>query len=213
MKKLKVKSTQFKVSSRNSLRNKECGFTIIELLVVLVVVLTIGGVIGSIFFVSLRSSRKSNQIATVRQNGNAAITQLARKIRYAEKFVGVRNGAAPFTTTNVCFVPGSSSPPVTEFDSLQVSDTDAAGVEVPTTIFCPKNTTGNQAISIDATPITDTNISKVRDCVISCVQPPNGVTTIKISFDMVDSQDVDVFENDVKPIRFETSVTMRNKQQ
>lgn len=61
----------------------EQGFSLIELLIVMVVFVILGSVLGSIIMTHIRSVEKTNSLTTVRQNGNYAIAQMSKDIRNA----------------------------------------------------------------------------------------------------------------------------------
>ncbi len=91
------------------------GFTLIELLVVILVIFSVGVLISSVLFSALRGANKTNTIDTVRRNGNSAITQMSRMIRYSQSFNGVSTDGVSYTTCDgrpIVSVPlAISSPP------------------------------------------------------------------------------------------------------
>src|SRR3989344_583306 len=102
---LRIRNKKFSIRSiiRNSLFiiRKSEGFTLIELLVVILVIFSVGILIASILVSALRGSNKTNTIDLVRRNGNSAITQMSRTIRYAQSFDGVSiDGTADSYTTS-----------------------------------------------------------------------------------------------------------------
>jgi len=204
--------TKFQISSKMS--KNQLGFTIIELLVVMIILLSVGGLVGSIFFISLRSTNKSNLTAAVRQNGNAAITQIARQIRYAEKLEGLGNVDDATLLPSNCN-DGIVDPP--KFNILKVSNTNPLNDTTEYTTFACVDTDGDSlgdVLTINNEQITDRTKTKISDCSFSCINK-QGVTTINVKFNMGDingGTDTGINENVVKPIKFSTSVTMRNTQ-
>ena len=74
------------------------GFTLIELLVVILIIFSVGILIVSILFSALRGANKTNTIDLVRRNGNSAITQMSKMIRYSQSFDGVSIDGSTYTT-------------------------------------------------------------------------------------------------------------------
>lgn len=193
------------------------GFTIIELLIVMLILVIVGGLMTSIFVVSLRSTNKSNNLATVRQNGNGAIEQMSRKLRYATKIVGLGN-TLPVTTLDSN--PGLCSDGSVDLDPSQYYkmisfETENPDPNIDTPIlntFSCNDSDGT--IDIDTDAITDKLHTSVQNCSFSCIQQPSG-STVNIYFKMSDKNggtSTEINENVVTPITFSTSVTLRNTQ-
>lgn len=216
-----MKTSNFKFQISNEKKKNEAGFTILELLIVILVLATVGGLVVSIFFISLRSTNKSNKTALVRQNGNAAITKIARQIRYAETLVGVGPDTSSLNTDPNCSN-GANSP--SSFPVLRVSNTNPADdTKIFTTFSCvdspsdPDSTVDSIAVtdSTGTTYVTDRDKTNVLTCGFSCIKKSTGVTTVNIRYTMSDENsttNADINENLVNPITFSTSVTMRNTQ-
>src|SRR3989344_4544421 len=78
---------------------KNKGFTLIEILVVMAVLIFIGLIIGSIVMSVLRGTNKTNTLTQVRQNGSYAISQISKTLRNAKSFEGVKiNEGNNYTT-------------------------------------------------------------------------------------------------------------------
>lgn len=82
-----------------NMENKRCanGFTLIELLVVIVVLSFVGAIVVAILVSTLRGSQKTNVITEVRQNGNYAISIMARMIRNSQKINSCSGGRIDIT--------------------------------------------------------------------------------------------------------------------
>ena len=76
------------VNMKKYLSSKK-GFTLVEVLVVMVIVLVVGSIIIGVLFAAARKSNKASSLDVVKRNGNYAIEQMAKTIRYAAKFDGV----------------------------------------------------------------------------------------------------------------------------
>src|SRR5258708_36223321 len=61
-------------------------FTLIELLAVIAIFVLIRSIIVSILFIGLRGARKSDLLDQIRQNGNVAMSQITRNIRFARSY-------------------------------------------------------------------------------------------------------------------------------
>jgi prepilin-type N-terminal cleavage/methylation domain-containing protein len=73
------------------MKNKkpQAGYTLIELLTVMVILVTVGMIITSILVSTLRSGDKSSTTNYIRQSCNYAIAQMSKMIAYAKSFNGV----------------------------------------------------------------------------------------------------------------------------
>jgi prepilin-type N-terminal cleavage/methylation domain-containing protein len=64
-------------------RAMQKGFTLFEVLTVMLLISTVGMTIVSIFIVSLRGTSKAAALTLIRQEGNFAISQMSKSIRFA----------------------------------------------------------------------------------------------------------------------------------
>src|SRR5471030_3143176 len=123
-------------SFMKNINNK--GYTLIELLAVIIVMVTVGGIITSILVSALRGENKTNATTQVRQNGDSAISQMYKSIAYAKSFDGI-------STDNVNFdincVPGNPPAPTptptpTAYKYIKITSFDGG----QTTFACENNT-------------------------------------------------------------------------
>lgn len=196
--------------SLSSINSKlESGFTLIEMLVVIFVLSTIGVLVGAIITSALRGTNKTNTITTVRQNGFYTIAQMTKMIQNARKL------------DSPSCVPPPSPAPVPSYQAITITSADGG----QTTFACcsPGDSLGNGTISsgsgaIDLTtacgtlkrPLLDTNSTKLDSCTFTCTQanaadPP----IIGISFTLSQKSTTSFFEQSAS-IPFQTSVVMRN---
>lgn len=167
-------------------KNNQSGFTFIELLVVVVVLISTGMVIGAILFSSLRGASKASILITARQNGDYAISQMTKTIRNAKSFGGVEN-----------ITDCSSQDVSTHFNSVKITNPDNS----ETVYSCD---------SLDS--FFDTNLVKTTEnsCYFTCSQnSPSDSPTIGINFTLAQKTDNATVENTVS-IPFSTSVQIRN---
>lgn len=172
------------------------GYTLIELLIVMVVLVTVGVIVAGIIVSSLRGTNKATTIETVRKNGNYAILQISRMIEFAQSFGGVSLNGSSYST--LC--PSQNSP---SYKYLKIISFDNGQ-----TIFsCSSNTISSGSASLINTALVTAPTST---CYFTCLrsgiyEPP----TIGIDFTLSQQGSSNLFENKYI-IPFETTVQMRN---
>ena len=207
---------------RKRILNFQSGYTLIELLAVITIVVVVGVIVTGILISSLRGGSKSNVLDNVRQNGNDAITQMSKMIIYAQSFNGMSdgtvdsNGNRVYITncTQIISPSPSSSPTPTptpkEYHYIKITSFDG-GI----TVFgcngsndIPSNTiASNGASMIDTT--LETGV-KVSSCSFTCSQDGYGFPpTIGINFTLSQNT-TSSFAEKQAIIPFQTSVTIRN---
>ncbi len=170
------------------LQRNLAGFTLIEVLVVMGVFVTVSGIILSILFVSLRGSRKSDLIVSVRQNGDVAMSQMVRMIRYAKSLDS----------------PTSCVPSVVYLNSITITSAD----DNQTVFSCPVSS--GTGISSNSASLIDVNAVAVSSCSFSCTQASlSDPPSITINFILSALGGGNLVEGQTS-IPFQTSVTMRN---
>ena len=185
------------------------GFTLVEILAVLGVLVTVGGIAGAIIFSSLRVSNKANNLEKIRQNGSFALSKMSRTILYAKSFNGVCFGD-DCTHNNDCTTPQVSPLPtpvkyssvkVTLFDESEITySCSPAGT--PTTLISTQNS--------QDTDLIDVNTVSVVSCYFTCSQLfKTNSPTIGINLELAQEGDPQFAEKQAS-ISFSTSVTMRN---
>jgi len=163
------------------------GFTLIELVVVAGVFVSVSSIILSIFIISLRGSRKSELILTMKQNGNFAMSQMIKQIRYAQSIDA----------------PASCVPSVTQ-SSITITSLDGG----QTTFSC--QTSPTSSIASNSASLVDTNQVRVNACSFVCSQPTaSEPPTVTISFTLL-PKNASVLSENTGSVPFTTSVTMRN---
>lgn len=188
------------------------GYTLIELLVVIGVFVAVGSIIGTILVSTLRGTNKTNNISVVNQNGNYALSQIARTIRFARSFDGVSTDTISGYTTN-CYQSA------VYYKNIRVKDFNG----VQTTFSCEQQAVpvivgiiATQSGSTNVTPLLDTTQVALspNTCNFTCTQTNiSDAPTIGISFTLTQKSTSNFVENTVQPILFQTSVVLRNLSQ
>ena len=177
-----------KLSTLNSQLSTPQGFTLIELLSALSVFIVIGTMIVVILFISLQGSRKSEVQAVLRQNGDFALSQMVRNIRYAKSLDD----------------PVSCVTPVTQSSVTITSLLDGG----QTVYSCLLGSTSD--IASNSASLVNTGVVQVSSCSFTCSQQSvNAPPTITIQFILQSASGNNLIEN-TGSIPFQSSVSMRN---
>jgi len=186
------------------------GFTLIELLVVILVIFSVGVLISSVLFSALRGANKTNTIDLVRRNGNSAISQVSRMIRYSQSLNGVSTDLVSFTTN--CVPPPTPPPPTPTPTPIQYRYVQITGFDGGRTIFrCdPIPASLLWEFASNSASLIDTNSVDVSSCYFTCSQdnlfsPQN----IGIYFSLTQKGNPQFFEQK-DSASFQTSVSVRN---
>lgn len=176
------------------------GYTLIELLAVMVVFVVIGGIVLAIIFSTLRATNKANTLAYLRQNGNYAISQMVKMIRDAEKFDGVKINNGDLYGL-LCQTQDYHFLKITSFDGGTTEFT-CLPINLPSL--------PNGKISSNSALLIDTNTISVTTCSFTCSHTSaSDSPIIGISFSLSQGSDSPFVEKKAS-IDFKTSVTMRN---
>lgn len=170
---------------------KNKGFTLIELLVVISIFVLLTTIILGTLIVVLRGSKNADSLILVKQNGNYAMSQMIRIIRFAKSL------DSPVT----CDSTPLNSITITTFDLNQT--TFSCPVDpLPTPNFIASN-------SANSTKLTNKQSIGVSACSFVCTQSSTGPPLINITFSLKKINSNGLPEGDVT-IPFQSSVTMRN---
>jgi type II secretory pathway pseudopilin PulG len=206
------------------IKNSNSGYTLIELLAVMIVLTTVGVIIASIFVSALRGGNKSTTTNDIRQSGNYAISQMSKMIAFAKNFGGV-NSAATGTFTTDCAprfdADGKLISPL-QWNDVKITSFD--NVETSTTFSCEKDDTNTYGIlsskSADlVTPALINSVALLPDtvdattCFFTCSQP-NLASPITININLTLQRRIKAGSTALPEsqtvIPFNTSVTLRN---
>ena len=188
-------------------KNVKCqkGFTLVELLAAIVVVVAVGTVISGIVTSSLRGTNKTNITESIRQNGNYAITRISKDIEYAQAFNGLSRDNSTYTTSCPYSVDPTPSPITTPYAYLKLTSVDNKSV----VYMCDNSTPATFKLNNDS--LIDTNSISVKSCAITCIQKNlTDVPIIRISLTLGPKNPSNLLEGSTPDILFETSVTIRN---
>ena len=164
------------------------GFTIVELLTVIGILGIIGTMVVLILSVTLRATKKSDLLESARQNGDIALSQMVRSIRFAQS---IDSPATCVPTASI------SAVTITSF-------TDKA----QTTYACVSGS--NSTISSNSASLFDTSSLVVSSCYFTCTQPTTiDPPTITIQFTL-SPKNTGIFSETNFLLPFQSSVTMRN---
>lgn len=185
------------------IKNSQRGYTLVELLAVMIILVSVGVVITAILVTSLRGGNKSNTTNEVRQNGNYIISQMSKMIAYARSFDGVSTDGVNYV--NDCTViqppPPAPTPAPVSYSYIKITSFDGGQ-----TVF---SCTGSSIASNGAVLVNPSNLN-LSSCSFYCTQanilaPP----TINVNFTLSKSNSGFFVENQTT-IPFETSITPRN---
>lgn len=175
------------------------GFSLIELLVGIAIIITATTVVLSIIVSTFRISSKSTSNSVVRQNGNYAVSQISRTLQFAEVFEGAGNLKADGLVHYDSVCPDSG---INEYHYLKVA---YGGIDKE--ISCTDSGVKiNNASSIDSNKLTVVP----GTCKFTCTQENSALgPIIGINFDLVLGGTGAVPEKSAR-VNFSTTVKMRN---
>lgn len=184
---------------------KQEGYTFVELLAVMVVMITVGIVIASIIVSTLRSGNKNNSLSEVRENGNSAILQMSKMIEYAKSFDGVSTDGTHFTS---CIVPTpgplSPTPAPVKYYYVKITSFD----DNQTTFGCYTEKLASISSTLGEVPLVSASTS--ANCYFFCSQDSYSTSpTIQFNLVLSTKNGGPLPENNTS-IPFKTSVTLRN---
>lgn len=183
------------------LNNK--GYTLIELLAVIIILVSVGTIITAILVTSLRGGNKSNTTNEVRQNGNYIISQMSKMIAYARSFDGVSTDGVTYTADCTVTQPPAPTPTFAPVLYRYIKITSFDGGQ--TVFSCTAS-----SIASNGAVLTNSANLNVSSCSFYCSQanvlaPP----TVNVNFTLSKANSGFFVENQTT-IPFETSITPRN---
>ena len=193
----------FQFSIFNS--GREEGFTLVELLSSIIVLVAVGSVIAGIITSSLRGTNKTTTIENIRQNGNYTLAQMSKNIEYAQVFNGFSNDDTTYVTSCPFSLAPTPAPVKTIYNFIKVTPLNSSLI----TYNCASSTP--LTITANGESMVDTNSISLTECIIACIQTrATDIPIIKVSFKLGPKNPSGLVESSTPPILFETSVTIRN---
>lgn len=203
---------------RNFFKNIS-GYTLIEMLAVIFVVVTVGTIITGIIVVSLRDSNRSVNVNEVRQAGNFVLAQMVKNINYSKSFEGLakdkvfENGGVILRSYKSCLTTDTYKYlKIKSFDNSETtyicgSSTDQKLYKSDTTGWKEADINSSLTAIIDPDPTTGFTVSA---CSFTCSQTNLSVSpTITIDFTVTKATSSLFVENKVS-IPFQTTIGIKN---
>lgn len=174
------------------------GYTLIELLIVMIILVTVGLIVATILVSALRGTNKATTVDNVRNNGNYAILQMSKMIEFAQNFIGVGTDGNTYSTT--CPTPS----PLPKYTYIKVRSFD----NQDTVFSCSTNP--NSPIASNGASFVNPNEVNVTTCYFTCQRSSiSQLPVIGIYFSLSQKSNENFFEKKAS-IDFQTSVVMRN---
>jgi type II secretory pathway pseudopilin PulG len=181
------------------LRQKKCfrdfvvgkpGYTFIELLVSVAVIIVVGSLIFSVFVSVLKGTDTSQAAIVKRQNGMYALNQIVKTIRQAETIVNF----------DACATPSGAK------DLVLTSTRDS----FPTTLSCSSTNITLENSQEKAFLLDDTEVHPGNSCSFSCgMQAPSDIPYVTVAFTLHRSASQSAVAEDTG-LDFKTTVLLRN---
>ncbi len=186
------------------------GFTLIELLAVLVILGIVGSIVVGTLVSSLRGNNKANSINNVKQNGNYAISQVAKMLRNSKRMdvISVNSdGSSPMVNCVATAGAGTPTPTPRQYTYIKATDINGNANE----FACKPMVAPTPAkIQINNEDLIDTNMIHVDGCYFTCTQTSTtDYPAISVYMNLSQINTTGFFENTASA-NFETTVVMRN---
>lgn len=163
---------------------KKTGFTLIEMIVSVAILGTVGLISSRIFFMTLRGAGKADIIREVKQNGDYALTVMERMVRNS---IGV---------TSVCDGTTGNSLTIKNMDNDQTTFSLTSG-QIASQSATP---TGNGTLT--------TNKVMVSGLSFTCLRTLGKPDVVNISFSIVQAG-TGAGPEDLSSLNFQTTVSLR----
>lgn len=201
-----------------SIKNNK-GFTLVELLVVMVVLLTVGTIIGVILFSAFRGANKTNTIIQVRQNGSYAIAQMEKTIRGAYSLDGMSLNNIDFIDCPLQAVVSTGTPTPTptpvQYTSIKFTSFDKSVTTYNCDISGEKTITVKKGTTGTSIPLLDKKAVSLVSCYFTCLQENSQSSpAVEINFVLKQAGSVsNAFFEKTASIPFKASFSLRNAPQ
>lgn len=178
---------------------KHAGFTLLETLITITIIGSIGVLIAQVFFTTTRSNTKTEVLKNAKQNGEYAIEIMERMIRSALRVTSVCSASGTTLTDLTIVNPNGNT---TRLECMldgavtRIASTSAAGTSEYIT---------DSNVTLGGTTCDDPNNTLAFECTSFPDQPPKITVTFSLS---QKGTPVDQFER--ANVTFQTSVSPRN---
>ena len=180
-------------------KNKTNGFTIVELLTVVGILVIISSILAGILYSTLRGGNKTSITTAVAQNGNYVVSAISNLIISSQSVVQV--GGVPFTDCTAS--PSASSISLKGYDG---------GVTI---LSCSGGTISSQSGTMTPVSLIDTNqvqIDSSSPCLFYCSTQisgdPYSLPIVGFEFTLTDKSST--FLDSKAKARFNSSASLRN---
>lgn len=181
---------------------KQSGFSLVEAIVVLGILVIIGSIITGILYTTLRSANKSKIINAASLSGNYALSVITDIVNSSSQITAM--GGTPLDATYNCTNAGGISA-----QSITLQRTDG-GV---TTLSCSGNTIASNSASLIDTSLVQADTSNPSACYYKCSQSSlYSDPIIEVGFSLTQIAANASEENRVS-IDFKTDIDMKNYSQ
>jgi type II secretory pathway pseudopilin PulG len=143
--------------------HKDMGYSLIELVVVMVVLLVVGGLIVGVVTSALRGGTKTKITNDIAQNGNYSLSVITNIISNAQKFISINSGSpvsGVLTRCDIDTASGTSGPFTGDKITVQ-------GFDGGITVFACNS---DGTISSNSASLTDVSQVKAESCSFTCFQ-------------------------------------------
>lgn len=178
------------------------GFTLLETLIAITIVGSVGVLITQVFFTTTRVNTKTELLKEVKQNGQFALDVMSRTMRNATKVNSVcASGGTQLSEIQIINPNGDMTTYGCQYDSSQsVSRIASSSASSGVSDFLT-----SQGVTLGGVSCVDAAMSLA----FVCTTPPDAPAVINITFTLAQKgTPVDQFEKASQ--RFSTSVTLRN---
>jgi len=172
------------------MRKNNKGFSLIEIMVGITIVIFASTMVLTIIISSFRISSKTTVSSVIRQNGNYALSQASRMLQFADSFTSVTCGGITYPDCRTA---------KTNCNEVRINYNG-----VDKRITCSTST----GIGINSTSSIDTVKFIVSSCNFTCSQDSGEAPVIGIDFELA-TRGTNAVEKSSK-MNFSTSVKMRN---
>lgn len=180
----------------NKIQNSD-GFSLVEILVAIAIIITSTTVVLAILTSSFRTSNKSTSLEIVRQNGTNALNQITKTVSYADSFVGA---------DSVSTCPPS---PGGSYKIIKVN-VQEQGTLVKKTISCMDTDLKIRSDNLSDESLLSTQVSlEPASCSFTCTQD-NGTVSPVIGVSFTLSTGAGSTPEKKASLNFSTSIKMRN---